>query len=563
MMDASSVEDKDVSFSLGEMFDSYEELENKLEKFSKRSLVHYWRRDSRTVSGAHMKTARPISERLKYYSVKYACIYGGQKFLPRGAGRRQSQSIRTNCPAHIMLRASKDGTKLEVTSVNNEHNHEISEELFKNLPQERKLCGEIKQDVQDLMRLHIDRKRLKEYVRLCTNKILRSKDLFNIAAANKQKKEITPERAYQLFKKIHDIEKLQRAKMERKLCSESEDEIALTIKKIKKEQESPWGQDGLSPELEVSEGNDGDDSYGGQLTQEEVVDEIDPTDNKLLGTSNEGDIIETNREIVGELVMEDGDPSVIVESIVNVDGSVFVDERDFNTYCANHLSHTVDDNQSSSSQGMLLISLIRCLHVFKIPSSFILKLGIVYVIKRIKTVLGIDSITSSSNIGKMTKDSSSPSHKIQNTSPTTPPSHSTSKSPDDFNESTDSRIWIMKEATSMEAEMDSSHESETNESKCATIIKGDIGNTDVVLTNAADHHLLHEQLAVLRAEREKLRHETDMLKLKKDKLKLQISCYASELKKQEMEKEKLRLEIKLLQSKAMEDSDVSHYIFVP
>lgn len=26
-----------------------------------------------------------------------------------------------------MLRASKDGTKLEVTSVNNEHNHEISE----------------------------------------------------------------------------------------------------------------------------------------------------------------------------------------------------------------------------------------------------------------------------------------------------------------------------------------------------------------------------------------------------------------------------------------------------
>lgn len=37
------------------------------------------------------------------------------------------RSIRTNCPAHIMLRASKDGTKLEVTSVNNEHNHEISE----------------------------------------------------------------------------------------------------------------------------------------------------------------------------------------------------------------------------------------------------------------------------------------------------------------------------------------------------------------------------------------------------------------------------------------------------
>lgn len=92
-MDAHVAVDEDVSFQLGEMFDSYEELEQKLELFSRRSLVHYWRRDSRTVSGAHMKTARPISERLRYYSVKYACIYGGQKFLPRGAGRRQSQLV--------------------------------------------------------------------------------------------------------------------------------------------------------------------------------------------------------------------------------------------------------------------------------------------------------------------------------------------------------------------------------------------------------------------------------------------------------------------------------------
>lgn len=92
-MDVNTGNDDDVSFHLGEMFDSYEELEQKLDRFSKHSLVHYWRRDSRTVSGAHMKTARPISERLKYYSVKYACIYGGQKFLPRGAGRRQSQLV--------------------------------------------------------------------------------------------------------------------------------------------------------------------------------------------------------------------------------------------------------------------------------------------------------------------------------------------------------------------------------------------------------------------------------------------------------------------------------------
>lgn len=162
----------------------------------------------------------------------------------------------------------------------------------------------------------------------------------------------------------------------------------------------------------------------------------------------------------------------------------------------------------------------------------------------------------------MTKDPTS-SHKIQNRSLTSQPEQ-TSKSANDFNETADSRIWIMKEATSMEAEVDSSPESETNGSKCAAIIKGDIDTNDVVLTDEASHQLLQEQLAVLRAERGKLHHETEMLKLKKDKLKLQINCYTNELKKQEMEKEKLRLEIKLLQSKVMEDSnDVSHYIFVP
>lgn len=108
----------------------------------------------------------------------------------------------------------------------------------------------------------------------------------------------------------------------------------------------------------MSEGNDGEDSYSGQLTQEEVVDEIDTNEGELLRANNEGDIIAADEEIVGELVMENGDPSVIVESIVNADGSVFVDEREFNSYCNNHLSHTVDDSQSPKPRGNLIFILI-------------------------------------------------------------------------------------------------------------------------------------------------------------------------------------------------------------
>lgn len=82
---------KDTSvFVLGERFDSYDELLKRLAFHSKQSLVHYWRRDSRTVQGAYMKTARPIEPKLVYYSVKYACVHGGQKFFPRGKGHRHS-----------------------------------------------------------------------------------------------------------------------------------------------------------------------------------------------------------------------------------------------------------------------------------------------------------------------------------------------------------------------------------------------------------------------------------------------------------------------------------------
>lgn len=78
-------------FTVGEQFNSYEELLLRLEKHSLADFVHYWRRDTRTVEGAVMKTTRPIAKRLKYYSLRYACVHGGQKYSTRGQGRRNTQ----------------------------------------------------------------------------------------------------------------------------------------------------------------------------------------------------------------------------------------------------------------------------------------------------------------------------------------------------------------------------------------------------------------------------------------------------------------------------------------
>lgn len=280
----------------------------------------------------------------------------------------------------------------------------------------------------------------------------------------------------------------------------------------------------------MSEGNEGEESYV-QMTQEEGVDDIDSTDNPLLRASNEGDIITANGEIVGELVMEDGDPSVIVESIVNADGSVFVDERDFNSYCNNHLSHTVDDSHSPDSHSQ---------------------------------VLDIGTISDSVDIDQITKTSSASPVPMQHVDSLSNETNMEPVSPTE--EPHDDRIWIMKGSTTVETVADGCTENDAAALTKTTSVAAEGCNdvNDVVFTDEASQQLLLEQLAVLRAEKEKLFHETEMLKLKKDKLKLQISCSTNKLKKQEMEQEKLGLEIKLLKSKVVDDAnDVSHYIFVP
>lgn len=74
------------SFLPGESFTSFDEFKERMEAHSRQDFVFYWLRDSRTVAGAFMKTSRPIESKLKYYSCRYACVFGGQKFHTRGQG---------------------------------------------------------------------------------------------------------------------------------------------------------------------------------------------------------------------------------------------------------------------------------------------------------------------------------------------------------------------------------------------------------------------------------------------------------------------------------------------
>lgn len=101
----------------------------------------------------------------------------------------------------------------------------------------------------------------------------------------------------------------------------------------------------MSGDIEGNEGQDDDESYNAHLQQEDVVDDTDTTEGDLLATSNDGDVIIATSEIVEEQVMENNDPPVIVQSLVNVE---FVDDK-YKNYCGDPLGHSIEDSNSPTN----------------------------------------------------------------------------------------------------------------------------------------------------------------------------------------------------------------------
>ena len=57
-----------------------------------------------------------------------------------------------------MVRASADGQKLEVKSIDEQHNHEVNRELFRNLYHQRKLDDAEKKNVKQMLDMKTNNK---------------------------------------------------------------------------------------------------------------------------------------------------------------------------------------------------------------------------------------------------------------------------------------------------------------------------------------------------------------------------------------------------------------------
>jgi len=89
------------------------------------------------------------------------------------------------CKAELKFRASADGQHLELRSMNEIHNHEINETVFRNLFQQRRLDKDAKENVQSLLSVRANKKMIQTRVMEETGKVVKLKDIHNIKATNK------------------------------------------------------------------------------------------------------------------------------------------------------------------------------------------------------------------------------------------------------------------------------------------------------------------------------------------------------------------------------------------
>ena len=89
------------------------------------------------------------------------------------------------CKAEVRFIASKDGQHLVLQTLNEIHNHEINHEVFRNLPQQRRLDSQDKENISEMLSLKANRKMIQQRLMSQTGKVVLLKDIHNLKNAVK------------------------------------------------------------------------------------------------------------------------------------------------------------------------------------------------------------------------------------------------------------------------------------------------------------------------------------------------------------------------------------------
>lgn len=177
----------------GDKFNSFEKLGKKVTDFEEKEYAFFYHRDAVTIERCRTKgIKRHVEASLMYYSIKYFCIHGGKNFISTSKGARKAFSFQKNCPAFFSVVVDKTGHYLVIKSINMNHNHDRSENLFRHYPRSRRLTKEQKEKIAELLDLESNRVKVKDMMESQTDKIILLKDLDNCKFKKKKQNLLIP-----------------------------------------------------------------------------------------------------------------------------------------------------------------------------------------------------------------------------------------------------------------------------------------------------------------------------------------------------------------------------------
>ena len=86
-------EPEQVTFSVNDVVNSFEELERKFKQYEVKKAVQLWRKDLKTIEAASKRIDRYLDERIKYYELKNLLLYSWRKEVSGKRRRKESHSI--------------------------------------------------------------------------------------------------------------------------------------------------------------------------------------------------------------------------------------------------------------------------------------------------------------------------------------------------------------------------------------------------------------------------------------------------------------------------------------
>ncbi|CAG9769162.1 unnamed protein product [Ceutorhynchus assimilis] len=122
-----------LGFNLGERFGSFEELDTKFKKACRDNYVYFHITKCLPFESVKRTLKHNCKPELKYYNLKYACIFCNGKLKETGGktvGGKSKKSHVGVCPASITIKITEDGKFLEVFNVENYHNHSVTKQEY-------------------------------------------------------------------------------------------------------------------------------------------------------------------------------------------------------------------------------------------------------------------------------------------------------------------------------------------------------------------------------------------------------------------------------------------------